>query len=151
MSNTSPNNAIANSLGINPIAAVDYSKTVTAIIEQALSDTARDDFTFARSNIRDAVVVATEAINNLSQIASSRQDARSFEVLAKLIDTVVTANRELLSLQQQIREINNVDDPINNHQPTSVTNHNLFIGSTAELQLVLEDLKKKDKDNIIDV
>ena len=78
----------------------------------------------------------------LAEIASSSQHPRAFEVYAKLMDTMIQANEKLLDMQEKIREIRHVDSPIN-EKAKSVTN-NLFVGSTAELQKVLKDMKNNE-------
>jgi hypothetical protein len=96
----------------------------------------------ARSNIYEVITTGQEALLKLSEIASSSQHPRAFEVLAKLMDSITSASKDLLVLQTKIREIDAADSPINEKAQT--INNNLFVGSTAELQKVLKDLKNKD-------
>ena len=56
------------------------------------------------------------------------------------MDTMLNANEKLLDLQTKIRQINAADSPMN-EKAKSITN-NLFVGSTAELQKVIKDMKK---------
>ena len=84
---------------------------------------------------------AQDAIDKLAQIADSSQHPRAFEVLAKLIETGVQANKDLLELQQKIRQIKMADNPTNDQAQT--INNNLFVGSTAELQKVIANLKNE--------
>jgi hypothetical protein len=53
---------------------------------------------------------------------------------------MLAANEKLLDLQTKIRDISTSDTPINEKAKT--INNNLFVGSTAELQKVLQDMKK---------
>jgi hypothetical protein len=78
-------------------------------------------------------------MEKLSQIADASQHPRAFEVLAKLMETMLQANKDLLDIQKTIREIDAKDTPIND-EAKSVTN-NLFVGSTSELQKVIENMK----------
>ena len=57
-------------------------------------------------------------------------------------DTMVSTNKELLELQTKIREIDAKDSPISEKAQT--INNNLFVGSTAELQKVLKDMKNDE-------
>lgn len=115
------------------------SNAVQQIIAEAHNDSAKNDFETARSNIINLIESGNEAILNLSQIASSSQHPRAYEVLAKLYDSLLTANKELLQLQVKIREINAADAPISEQAKT--INNNLFVGSTAELQKMIENIK----------
>jgi hypothetical protein len=85
-----------------------------------------------------------DAISKLAVIADQSQNPRAFEVLAKLMDSMVAANTQLLDIQVQIRTIEKADIPHNEEAKKNVTN-NLFVGSTAELQKMIEDMKKKDE------
>jgi hypothetical protein len=114
---------------------------VNSIIAAAHDDSATADFDMARSNIREVITNGSEAIFKLTEIAEQSQHPRAYEVLAKLMDSVVNANKELLELQTKIRSIQASDSPIS-EKAQSVTN-NLFVGSTAELQKVIAEMKMK--------
>lgn len=130
---------INRALNLGPIP--DYSKTVSTIVAVAKNDSAKEDFTFARANIREVVENGNDAIAKLAVIADQSQNPRAFEVLAKLMDSMVAANKQLLELQKEIRTIEKADVPQDEHARKHVTN-NLFVGSTAELQKMIEDMKK---------
>jgi hypothetical protein len=138
MTDNANNDPLSDALGINPLPSTDFA--VKSIIANAHDDSAITDFETARSNIHTMIENGQEAMYKLAQIADSSQHPRAFEVLAKLMDTMLQANKDLMDLQTKIREIKNVDEPNNAHAKT-VTN-NLFVGSTAELQKVIADMKK---------
>lgn len=131
------NNAIYNALGLTPMITPD---PVKSIVTKAHDDSAKNDFEMARSNIHEVIQNGNFAIEKLAQIADSSQHPRAFEVLAKLMDTMLQANKDLLDLQKTIRDISAKDTPINS-DGKSVTN-NLFVGSTADLQKAIEEMKK---------
>ena len=132
----SNNDSLSSALNINPLAKTDPVKSIVA---QAHDDSAKNDFQMARSNIHEVIQNGVFAMEKLSQIADASQHPRAFEVLAKLMETMLQANKDLLSLQKDIREIEAKDTP-SNDEAKSVTN-NLFVGSTADLQKVIEDMK----------
>lgn len=133
------NDPIGKALNLTPID--NTSKIVTDMIANAHDDSAKEDFERARANIHNMIENGQEAMVKLAQIADSSQHPRAFEVLAKLMDTMLTANEKLLDLQSKIREIDTADSPMNEKAKT--INNNLFVGSTAELQKVLKDMKKE--------
>jgi hypothetical protein len=55
------------------------------------------------------------------------------------MDTMLQANKDLMELQNKIREINVIDAPVSEKAQT--INNNLFVGSTTELQKVIENMK----------
>jgi hypothetical protein len=131
---------IGKALNVSPFETT--RNAVELLKAKAHDDSAKNDFEMARTNIHEAITTGQEALFKLSEIASSSQHPRAFEVLAKLMDSIVGASKDLLVLQTKIREIDSSDTPINEKAQT--INNNLFVGSTAELQKVLKDLKKKD-------
>lgn len=129
---------IGKALGLTPVEK--QVDAVTKIIAEAHNDSAKQDFEVARANIHNMLENGQEAMVKLAQIADSSQHPRAFEVLAKLMDTMLVANEKLLDLQTKIRDISVSDSPISDKAKT--INNNLFVGSTAELQKVLKDMKK---------
>ena len=140
--NDDDNDPIGKALGIGPLTPT-YNKTITTLIQGAKDDSAKEDFTFARANIREIVENGGHAIEKLSIIADQSQNPKAFEVLAKLMDSMVVANKQLLDIQKQIREIDKADVPHDEDAKKNVTN-NLFVGSTAELTKILEQMKEKN-------
>lgn len=134
--NNANNDPIGKALGLTPISS---SSAVSNIIADAYDNSAKLDFEHARANIITMIENGKEAITTLSEIATSSQHPRAFEVLAKLMDTTLQANKDLLDLQSKIRQISAADAPTNEHAKT--INNNLFVGSTAELQKMIENMK----------
>jgi hypothetical protein len=131
-------NPIDRALNLSPYEK--HSNIIESVISHALNDSAKEDFTYARSNIRVLVENGSQAIQDLAVIASQSQNPRAYEVLAKLIDSTAAANRHLLDLQEQIRKLDSIDEPTNNN--SKVVNNNLFVGTTAELSSILKNLKE---------
>lgn len=127
-------------LGIAPL---QYEKQIDTLLAKAHDDSAKNDFEAARANLYEVIQTGQKAMGKLSEIAGQSQHPRAFEVLAKLMDTMVNTNKELLELQTKIREIDASDSPINEKAQT--INNNLFVGSTTELQKVLKELKNTDE------
>jgi hypothetical protein len=116
------------------------STVVTNIITEAHNDSAFKDFEHARANIHTVLETAKESVQVLSEIAQQSQHPRSFEVLAKLVDSTVAASKSLLDIQEKIRQLKNIDSPMNEKAKT--INNNLFVASTAELSKLLKEIKE---------
>jgi MFS superfamily sulfate permease-like transporter len=138
---TGNNDPIANALGITPITPAENNSVIKRLEKEANDDTAKEDFTIARSNIHNIIDTGSEALDKLMQIADQSQQARAYEVVAILMKNLLDANKDLLAIQKSIREIKDIEKPTNN---TTVNHNNLFVGSTAELQKVIQDMRKND-------
>jgi predicted transcriptional regulator len=113
--------------------------SVDKLIAKAHDNSARNDFEAARANLYEVIQTNQEAMDKLLQIAEQSQHPRAFEVLGKLMDTHVQANKELLELQSKIREIDAAESSTSEGSQT--INNNLFVGSTAELQKMIKEMK----------
>jgi len=126
---------LGKALGLEPIKK-DYVKDMLAASKD---DSAMTDFNLARANIHEVIQTGSHAIEKLSQIADQSQHPRAFEVLSTLMNTMLSANKDLMELQKKIRDIAAADEP-HNEEAKQVTN-NLFVGSTTELQKMIENMK----------
>lgn len=120
--------------------SITTTSAVSSLIEQVTDDSAIKDFEKTRANITEFIEVMNDAIVTYADIARSSQDAKAYEVLAKLVSTGIAANRNLLETQEKIRKINNAGRPTT--KKTSETVNNVFLGSTADLQNFLDKKKK---------
>ena len=96
-----------------------------------------DDYEFARENLYSVIEKGTQALDSLLELAKVSEHPRAFEVVATLSKTLMDANKDLLSIQKKVKELQKADDDEGNSGPTSVTNA-LFVGSTADLQKMLK-------------
>jgi len=133
---TANNDPIGKALNLTPMGT---DSVVKSLVAKAHDDSAKNDFEMARANIHEVIQNGLTAIDKLSQIADQSQHPRAFEVLSTLMKTMLDANKDLLELQKKIREIDAADSSIND-EAKSITN-NLFVGSTAELQKVISDMR----------
>ena len=107
-----------------------------------LSNDAEEDYNIARDNLKNLLNKSDEALDHMMQVASEAEHPRAFEVLATMFKTSADMTTQLIDLQKKRHEL----DKLNNEPsgPNNVTQNNLFVGSTAELQKMLA---KKDDDD----
>lgn len=129
---------IGESLGLSVVEKIEDENA-----EIIVSDELEDDFSSARYNIHDMINTAKDAIKNLSQIANLSQQPRAYEVLAKLIETSVKANKDLLDIQEKIKQIKNIETKTSISDNSKTINNNLFVGSTSDLQKLLKEIKNE--------
>ena len=90
------------------------------------------DYEYARGNMISAIEKGQEALSGILEVAGMSQHPRSYEVVAKLLDSVTNANEKLLELTKKKMDISGEIG-----QPRTI-NNNLFVGSTAELQRLIK-------------
>jgi len=108
---------------------------LTPLPSQPLSTDTKvdDDYEFARVNLINTIMKGNEALDGMLDVASMSQQARGYEVVATLVNSLTNANKDLLELAKKKKEISGEKEK----QPTTV-NNNLFVGSTTELQKLLK-------------
>jgi len=97
------------------------------------------DFDYARENIKQLIANGSDAIDEIIKIAKAGDNPRAFEVVSLLLKTVADMNKDLIDLYQKTKVVKKEETTINN-----TTNQSIFVGSTSELQ----DLINKDRSRI---
>ena len=107
-----------------------------------LTNDAEEDYNLARENLKKLLDKSDEALDHMMQVAAEAEHPRAFEVLAGMFKTSADMTTQLIDLQKKRHEL----DKLNNEptETSSVTNNNLFVGSTADLQRMLT---KNDEDD----
>ena len=106
-----------------------------------LTQDAEEDYNVARENLKKLLDKSDEALDHMMQVAAEAEHPRAFEVLAGMFKTSADMTTQLIDLQKKRHEL----DKLNNEPTQSgVTNNNLFVGSTAELQKMLTKKAKDD-------
>ena len=124
-------NTISTALNMAPM-PVSASNSTPVVIPPT---SVENDFEFARTNMYDAIVQGQDALDELVGIAKQNQQARTFEVVSTLINTLVSANKELVDLHKKHKDLTKEETPASK---TNI-NNNLVL-SAADL---LDMLKKK--------
>lgn len=104
----------------------------------------QDDYEYGRQNIIDLIEQGNQYLQQFGQVALSAQEPRHFEVLTNLLNSLIEANEKLLSLKKanidiKAKELNDGDK--------NITNNNMLVCSTTDLQLLLSNMKNKNGEN----
>lgn len=121
---------------------IDQDKQVTIVpeprsyeLEPDLKGDLNDAYEQSRSNLQDLIDNGKDAMDELLAIAREGQHPRAFEVYSGLLKNMVDANKELLSIQKQMRDMDN------NRQKAGDTKIDkaIFVGTAADLNKLLKD------------
>jgi len=102
----------------------------------------KDDYEFSRETYRDLIRTGTHSLDSLAELARESEHPRAFEVLSKSIKDIADTTEKLMALQKAKKDLSKDDKQ---DEAKRVTNNNVFVGSTTDLQRML-----MDKDKIID-
>jgi hypothetical protein len=106
----------------------------------------KDDYTTSRDTYHDIIEKGRESMDLMIEVARESEHPRAFEVLSGMMKNMADVTDKLMDLNKKHKEINKDDD-----QPKQVgnTTNNLFVGTTTDLQRLIND--EKLVDNVIDV
>lgn len=101
----------------------------------------KDDYEFSRETYKDLIRTGTRSLDVLAELARESEHPRAFEVLSKTIKDIGDTTEKLMKLQKDKKDLKKESE----EDKKQITNNNMFVGSTSDLQRLL-----LDKDKIID-
>ena len=133
---------IGNSLGLAPMDEVVEGKVV--VEKETIPDTVNTsvdysdkDYDYARTNFYNIIETGTEALEQMLDVAKASEHPRAYEVVSTIMKTLVDANKDLVTMSEKKK-------PTETGTPIGKVNNNLFVGSTAELQQLLKDMRQSE-------
>jgi hypothetical protein len=106
------------------------------------------DYEYSREVLYDLIEKGRNALEDMIEVARESEHPRAFEVLSGLIKNTADVNDKLLDLNKKHKDINT--DPVKQIEG-GTTNNNVFVGSTADLQRMLQNAKKNEESNVVDI
>jgi len=100
-------------------------------------DNIKTDYEKSRETYYELIEKGKESLDLMIEVARESEHPRAFEVLSTMIKNISDVNDRLMDLNKKNKEILKKDDENNNKQIPNQQN-NIFIGSTAELQKLLQ-------------
>jgi len=111
---------------------------------EEMQDSRRKDYKFARKNLKNAMEIGNEALEDLIEIAKSSQQPRAYEVIATLVKNVSDASDKLMDVNKKLHEIEIIAEPEKNLKnmdklELNQQNNTYYVGSTADLQELINN------------
>jgi dTDP-D-glucose 4,6-dehydratase len=118
---------------------VEADEVLNHVVEVNSNGDKDDDFNVARENITKLIARGEEAVDGILKLASESEQPRAYEVASNLIKTMVEANKDLLDIHKQKKDLEKEEYK---GPAKAVQNNTVFVGSTKELQQQLLQLAK---------
>lgn len=123
----------------NAITSVDHvDMAKVSIIDSEIDKEYIDDVSKAKKNVSKMIVDAHGAFEKLILIATQTENPTAFDSAAKMLKTLVDANKEMANLSEMKREAKTPKNKVGNG-PNNTTTNNTLILTTAE---ILKSLKQ---------
>ena len=139
----SNNDLIAQALNINPLVVHDHAVPMVIDARDNPATKVTEDFENARANLYTLIASGGNALKEAIDLAAASQNPKAFDAVSNLINTLVNANKDLLTLQQMARDIEEQPGP----EAPNTVNNNLFVGTTEEALKMLKQRRKEQNGN----
>ena len=108
------------------------------------------DYNQVRGNIKNLIGTGKEAIDGILNVAIESDAPRAYEVASQMIMTVSEMNKDLIDLHHKMKNITKEEIEVN-----STTNNSIYVGSTKDLQDLINQSRSAKKaletyDEVID-
>lgn len=101
---------------------------------------AEDDYEEVRHNLRQLIADSDSGIPGLLAVAKESESPRAYEVVSTYLKTAMELNMELINLHKTRAEIETEQSKAKTGGG-NITNNNVFVGTTEDLQKYLEERK----------
>ena len=134
----------------------------TDTFQEEIVENRREDYNCARENLKNALKVGSESLEDLLEIAKASQSPRAYEVISTMVKNVSEASDKLMDIQKKLEELEISSDPeksLKNLDKLELTQNTIYVGSTADLQQLIQESMgtreitpiNKTEDKIIDI
>lgn len=113
---------------------------VTGEVIPPSEEKVENDYNSIRNNLYTILNQGQEALFHALEVAKQSEHPRAFEVVGNLMKNLSDINHQLMDLHTKksaLERKNKTEEPTK-----SVTNNSIFVGSTAELAKMIEQMKK---------
>lgn len=100
------------------------------------------DYDKTRNNLYTLLQQGQDALNHALEVAKASEHPRAFEVVGGLMKQIADINHQLMDLHSKKKSI---DAPVGGGKADAsknVTNNAIFVGSTAELSKLIDNMNK---------
>jgi hypothetical protein len=132
---TDKKDPISDAFALSPMPANEI-----VVVDAPSDETGSYDMETARQNMHHLLQKGNIALDEVINVAIQSQHPQAFEMTAKLIKVMADVNKDLVELQEKRKRLSIRED---GNEGAKVINQTLVVGSTADLQDMLEKAGKK--------
>ena len=99
-----------------------------------------DDYDYSREKYKGIIDRGEQALEGMMQLAMESERPRAYEVLSGMLKNMADVTDKLMDLQNKKAKLT---DAKPESQPGSITQNNVYVGSTTDLQRMLINKKSE--------
>jgi hypothetical protein len=104
-------------------------------------DHIRQDFDSARKNMKELISSGFEALDGIMKVAEAGDSPRAYEVASILMKTISEMNTDLMEMHKTTAEALGTNKIVK----SNTTNNSIFVGSTRDLQNLINQSRSQLK------
>lgn len=97
------------------------------------------DYDATRNNLHNLLHNGEEALLHALEVAKNSEHPRAFEVVGNLIKNLADVNQQLMDLHGKRQKMKSPEEK--EKGDTNITNNSIFVGSTTELNKMINKMK----------
>lgn len=110
-------------------------------IKRQKKELVSQDFNEARKNMKNLISTGFDAIDGMMKVAEASDSPRAYEVVSILLKTMTEMNTGLIELHEKA----NKAEPQASKNINNTTNNSIFVGSTKDLQNIINQSRSQLK------
>ena len=129
---------------VQPITGDVITRSGEVIVPHEVSNIEKNidsDYERTRSNLHNLLMQGQDALASALEVAKQSESPRAFEVVGALVKNLADINGQLLDLSEKRQKLSAKKDPEDNPQKTVTNNNAFFVGSTSELNKLINNMK----------
>ena len=103
-----------------------------SMVQIVTTDNKQNDYDYSRETYYELLEKGKDALDTMVEVARESEHPRAYEVLSGMIKNLSDVNDKLMDLNKKVKELEDEPKKIENQQ------NNIFLGSTAEIQKLLQ-------------
>lgn len=123
----------------DPIEAKQETKELANEAKKIKAEKLDVDFSMARENMRHLIDNGMDALTGIMKVAEASDSPRAYEVTALLLKTISEMNKDLITMHEK-------NSNIQKEKITNITNNSIYVGSTTDLQNLINRDRAQNKD-----
>jgi hypothetical protein len=125
-------------ISFEPSQILDSVKETKNEIKKMKAEKLDVDFSMARSNMKELISNGMNALDGIMKVAEASDSPRAYEVTALLLKTIADMNKDLMAIHEK-------NSNIQKEKITNITNNSIYVGSTTDLQNLINRERAQDK------
>jgi|DEB0MinimDraft_4_1074332.scaffolds.fasta_scaffold63668_2 vacuolar-type H+-ATPase subunit H len=115
-------------------------KKIVSLKDKQREKNLDDDYNYSRKTYYELLERGKESLDVMIEVARESEHPRAFEVLSNMMKQISEINDKLMDLNKKDKELTRPQQ----EEIKKMTQNNIFLGSTSELQKLLKKEKEID-------